>query len=214
MVFYGIDDQNGQVLAFKYFKKQVADFFNHDLEDLDFVILNVKKLTKQLALYETYKTDLNFHFECEDGTDLNSSTRMVKSLEIKNSKLKTFIVGGEPSIVRNLGISTIADKVDLRYRRFGFEISLDDFSQIISLIALDPLNETCQIIIDDGEIIFREKGWELQVGASDMREQFLFKKKYLNNFEAENVVMIDMFDHYFVMRGTDNDLLISLEHEN
>jgi len=216
MLFYSIDDQNGQVLAFKYYKKQVLDFFDHDLEDLDFVILNVKKLTKQLSLYEAYGTPLSFNFETEDATDLNSSTRMVSTLEIKNGKLKTFLIGGEPGLIRNLGISTIFEKVDIRFRRFGFEISIIDFNQILQLISLvnDPSHETVQIILDGTDIIFREKGWELNVGTSNMKEQFLFKKKYLNNFDPKEIVLLDMFDNFLVLRGTDNDLMISLEHEN
>jgi hypothetical protein len=214
MVFYSIDDQNGQVLAFKYFKKSVDDFFDRELDDINLVILNVKKFTKQLSLYESYNLPLQWVFECEDGTDLNSSTRMVRTLEVRNAKLRTFLVGGEPFIIRDLGISTIFDKVDHRYRRFGFEISLEDFNQIIELINLDPTNETVEILLTGKDIIFREKGWELEVGSIDLKESLLMKKKYWNNFKADSVILADVFENFIVLKGTDNDLLISLEHEN
>lgn len=216
MMFYSIDagEQNNQVLAFKFFKKNVSDFFDNDLEDLDFVILNVKKLTKQLSLYEEYNMPLYFEFETEDGTDINSSTRMVKSLTIRNAKLRTFIIGGEPALIRNLNIETILDKVDLRYRRYGFEISLQDYDQILNLISLDSTNETVQILIDE-EISFREKGWELQVGEkiNGVKENMLFKKKFLNNFSPTQIVILDKYETFFVLRGTDNVLMISLEYE-
>lgn len=217
MMFYTIDggETNNQVLAFKYYKKDVSEFFDHDLNDLDFVILNVKKLTKQLSLYEEYQLPLTFEFETEDGTDINSSSRMVKSLTIKNSKLKTFMIGGEPGLLRNLNIATILEKVDLRYRRYGFEMSVNDYNQVLDLISLDSTNEIVQIIVDK-DIQFREKGWELQVGQiDDIKENMLFKKKFLNNFSTDglDVVVFDKYETFFVLRGSDNVIMISLEYE-
>lgn len=214
MVLYAIDDQNGQVLAFKFFKKNVLDFFDHDLNHLDFSLLNLKKFTKQLALYESYNLPLVWTFECEDGTDLNSSKRMVKSLEVKNAKLKTFLIAGEPYIIRQLEIDTIFDKVDLKYRRFGFEVALSDFQQILKLLSLNTTNETLEIVMNGVDIVFREHGWELQVGETNLKESLLIKKKHFSNFSPTDVVTVDMFDHYVVLRGSDNDLLISTEHEN
>lgn len=213
-MLYGIDDQSGQVLAFKYFKKRVEDFFDHDLEDIDFVILNIKKFTKNLSFYEEYNLPMQWMFECEDGSDLSSTSRMVRSLEVKNTKLRTFLLGGEPSLIRNLAIATIFDKVDTRYRRFGFEMSVADYNQILNLIDLDSTNETLEIILNGSDIIFREKGWELQVSTTDINESILMKKKYFKNFDAENVVLVDLFDTFLVLRGVDNDMVISLEHEN
>jgi len=214
MILYSIDDQNGQVLAFKFFKKQPLDFFDHDLNELDFSILNLKKFTKQLSLYESYNQPLSWTFECEDGTDLNSSKRMVKSLEVKNDKLKTFLIAGEPYIIRNLEIETIFDKVDLKYRRFGFDVSLSDFQQILKLIALNTTNETIEILLNGSDIIFREQGWELKVGETTLKESLLIKKKHFSNFSPTSDVNVDMFDNFVVLRGSDNDLLISIEHEN
>lgn len=209
---YAIDDQNNLVLAFKYYRKNVFDFFDDvDLDDLDFVLLNLKKVTSQLSLYQSYNLPITCTFECEDGTDIGSSSRMVKNLEIKNGKLRTFISAGEPFLVRNLAKKTIDEKVDPMFKKFGFEVSIEDYSQIIKLIGLDSLNETVEILLDGKEIIFRERGWELVVADTTIKESLMFKKKYLSNLKPVDIILIDLFENYMVIRGADHDLMISLE---
>jgi hypothetical protein len=210
---YAIDDPSGQVIAFKNYKKNVADFFEgSDLEDIDMVLLNLNKIAKQLNFYQTYNLPLEWVFETEDGSDLSSSTRLVKTLEIKNTKLRTFIVGGEPYLIKNLAQTTIDEKMDGRYKKFGFEVSAQDYKQILQLSALDTTSETVEILLDGKDIIFREKGWELIVGSTDIKESLLFKKMYLNNVAPKDLLPIDVFENYMVLKGgTDNDLMISLE---
>lgn len=212
LTMYAIDDPSGQVIAFKTYKRNVADFFEgSDLEDIDMVLLNLNKIAKQLIFYQSYDLPLQWIFETEDGTDLSSSTRLVKTLEIKNTKLRTFVIGGEPYLIKNLAQSTIDEKMDGRFKKFGFEVSGIDYKQILQLSALDSTSETVEILLDGKDIIFREKGWELIVGSTDLKESLLFKKMYLNNIAPKDVLPIDVFENYMVLKGFDHDLMISLE---
>lgn len=212
LTMYAIDDPSGQVIAFKTYKRNVADFFEgSDLEDIDMVLLNLNKVAKQLNFYQTYDLPLQWVFETEDGTDLSSSTRLVKTLEIKNTKLRTFVIGGEPYLIKNLAQTTIDEKMDARFSKFGFDVSGVDYKQILQLIGLDSTSETVEILLDGKDITFREKGWELIVGTSDIKDSLLFKKMYLNNISPKDILHVDVFENYMVFKGTDHDLMISLE---
>lgn len=213
LLIYSLAGVDNAVHAFKYFTLKFDDYFHeHDVDELDFVITEIKKLTKQLQFYTSYEHDITFEFNTMDADDLGAGKQFVKHCFITNSVFESFIVGGEPFLVRNLTLSSIQNRVEPHLKKFGFQLAVSDFTKIKKLIALDTPSDILEIIIKKETIKFKEKKWSLDVGKINIVDQTIaFKKSYIKNVEEVDVITVDLFDTFILFRGETSDLMITLE---
>lgn len=213
LLIYTLNGVDNSVHAFKHFILEFNDYFiDHDIVELDFVITDIKKLTKQLQFYTSYDKEIEITFNTMDASDLGAGIDFVKQCFITNGVFESFIVGGEPFVIRNLAMHSIKDRVEPHLSRFGFQLKLDDFTKIKKLIALDTPSDILEIIIKDNKVKFKEKKWSLDVGSTDTHDQTIaFKKSYVKNVEEIENTAVDVFDTFILFRGDKSDLMITLE---
>lgn len=213
LLLYSLIGPDNSVHAFKYYCLNFNDFFKDtQLKEFDLILSDVKKLTKQLQFYLDYENDIEFTFYTQDGTDLGSSQYLVRQLYITNRVFESFVIADEPFLIRNLSMSSIKERVSPDLRKFGFQMSADNFLKIKKLINLDTTSDIIELNIEEGVIKFKEKKWSLDIGKTTLpNEKIAFKKKYLSNAEEIDNMKIDIFDTFLVMRGEISDLMITLE---
>lgn len=213
LLIYALAGVDNSVHAFKYFTLKFDDYFHeHDVDELDFVITEIKKLTKQLQFYTSYEHEIVFEFNTMDAEDLGASKYFVKQCFITNTVFESFIVGGEPFLVRNLTLSSIKNRVDPNLKKFGFQLAVSDFVKIKKLISLDSTYDILDLIIKNENVKFKEKKWSLGVGKTNTFDQTIsFKKSHMKNIEEVDVITVDIFDTFILFRGSTSDLMITLE---
>ena len=213
LLLYTLDGKDRQVHAFKYYILSFDDMFNdHKIDELDWIITDIKKLTKQLQFYLDYEQHITFTFFTIDGTDLGSTRYLVKQCFITNSIFESFIIGAEPFLIHSLSLSSIEDRADQQLRKFGFEVTLEDFLKVKKLIGLDTTHEVVEVEIKNEKVKLKEKKWALQVATTSAADQTItFRKKYISNAEEVDPVAIDIYDTYIILRGHTSTLMITLD---
>jgi len=214
LLIYSLIGPDNAVHAFKFYELNFLDYFssNKDFNGLDFVLSNIKNITKQLNFFTGYDKIITFNFSVVNGSDLGAGEKLVKSCYITNDIFESFIIGDEPFIIRNLTLENIKNRVNPELKKFGFKLKLDDFVKIKKLINLNSTNDAIDFTIENNEVKAKEKGWSLKIAKTDAEDQTItFHKKYIKNAEELDEIEVDAYDTFVVFRGSNSILMLTLE---
>lgn len=201
------------VLAFKNYIIPTKNYlkFSKDLESpIDIIISGSKKFVKSLGFVKKdHPIVCNLNYREDD-----SGTFLGRFFDIKNQKLKLSQSCGEETEIRDIPKDSLNQKLNPKNRKWGFEISREDFDSIKRLSNINSDGKTLQIQVDgDGNVVICEpQVWELEVDKIQTpSKSIIFNKSYLSNINDNEQIQFHVFESFMLNQDKSSNLMISFE---
>jgi hypothetical protein len=204
----------GVLLAFKNFLVKTKDYFdmNDDLENpVDVIILNAKKFVKNLNfLKESEKVSIDItHKPSQDDDDI----MVARSIQIIGGKLKVNWIAGEHYEIRDINKSILDDRLNLKHRKWNFNINKQDFNDIKKLSSINDA-KILNITVSSGKVSISENAaWELEVDVidKDKNTNLILNKKFLKCIDDTKDVDFSIFENFMLVKDEKTNLMLSFE---
>lgn len=213
ILLYSMLSSGQIILAFKSYLLETKDYLDYDEIDkiYDIVIVNGKKFVKNLNFIKL-SDKVTFEISYKESQD-NDNIMCARSIMFSGGKLKVNWISGEHYEMRDMNKEILNNKLDIKYRKWFFNISQSDFSDIKKLSNING-ERVITISVVDGEVTISEKSsWELQIDSIDNRTtSLILNKKFLNciNNEDENVEF-SIFENFMLIKDDVSNLMLSFE---
>lgn len=212
LLLYAIVGEKMNVNAFKSFIFKVEEIFTFDdiLEkEIRFIIQNASKFENTLKNY----LDFNEELECE--IFMNDDT-YADNLQIKNSKLKLSVGGGDPrGMNTTIDVEKIKNTMNKDNIDFKFVLDKGSYAKIKKIASLVK-DEDCDILtltINENKLSIGEGYWDIQI--CEVKHENLsitFPKKYFKSITfTEEEINVYVFDTFLLIDNQNTNLLIALE---
>ena len=201
------------VLAFKNYIIPTSDYlkFNKEISNpIDIVISGSKKFVKSLGFIKKESPIVCVLNYRED----DSGVFLGRFFEIKNQKLKLSQSCGEETEIRDIPKESLNHKLNPKNRKWGFEISKEDFDSIKKLSGINSDGKTLQIQVDpDGNVVISESSvWELEVDKIETTSKsIIFNKSFLSNINDNETIQFHVFESFMLNKDKSSNLMISFE---
>ena len=216
ILMYSMMGSENMILAFKNYDLKTEEYFNikEDLEyTLNIIITSAKKFVKNLAFIkqsEKIVVEVTHKFDDDDTT---SDARLV---QIKNGKFKLQIQTGENSEIRDLNKTSLGQRMNLKNKKWSFNVSNSDFSDVrkLSSINSDDSRRILHLNVDDNKVKLSELSlWELEVDeVSVTNKHLMFNKSFLSCInDGGKPVEFHVFETFILIKDDISNLMISFE---
>ncbi len=191
---------------------EYISFKEKDLEDIstiDIISINSKKLIKNLFFIKSSPK-----IQMELSYKKNDDKIQIRSAQFKGDKIKLAIQCGEESEIRDITKKTLSDRIDLKGRKWSFKVTSSKFQDIKKLASINSEGKILYINVDNNKILISENSiWELEIGEVEYsNKQVIFNKSFLSSIDSDSDdVEFNMFDSFILTKGTDSNLIISIE---
>lgn len=202
-----------QILAFKSFlvKRNTYLDIKDSLDDpLDIVISGSKKFVKSLS-FINQKHPIKSQFSWREK---ESGVNSVRFFDIKNDKFKLTISCGEDNEIKDIDKSSLEQRLNIKNRKWGFNINGEDFENIKKLSSINLDTRTINLDVDsDGRVTMSEpSSWELEVDNIESRNKsVIFNKSLLSNVKNSEILEFHVFESFILNKGSHSNLMISFE---
>jgi hypothetical protein len=204
------------MLAFKNYLLKTEDFlgFTHFDQTIDVILPNAKKFVKNLNFLKESKSptlEVSWKVSPDDEMILNA-----RSVQITGGKLKVNWLTGEHYEMRDITKKILAQRLDLKQRRWSFNISKQDFSDIKKLSSINS-ERIINISVISGVVTFAEKAaWEMEVDKLEEQKttNLMLNKKFLSSINDEGeTVEFNIFDSFMLIKHAESNLMLSFEQD-
>lgn len=218
ILMYSMMGSENMILAFKNYDLKTEEYFNikEDLEyTLNIIITSAKKFVKNLAFIkqsEKIQVEVTHKFDDDDTT---SDARLV---QIKNGKFKLQIQTGENTEIRDLNKTVLAQRMNLKNKKWSFNVSNSDFNDVkkLSSINSDDSRRILHLNVDDNKVKLSELSlWELEVDeVSENNKHLMFNKSFLSCInDGGKLVQFHVFETFILIKDDISNLMISFEQD-
>lgn len=213
ILIYSMMRSGQTILAFKNYLLNTRDYLEYDEIDqlYDIIIVNSKKLVKNLNFIKL-SDRINFEISYKESQD-DDNIMCARSILFTGGKLKVNWLSGEHYEMRDMNKEILNKKLDIKYRKWFFNISQSDFSDVKKLSNING-ERVITISVDDGKVTLSEKSsWELEIDSIDKRTtSLILNKKFLNsiNNDSDNVEF-SIFDNFMLVQNENSNLMLSFE---
>ena len=216
ILIYSMMGTENIILAFKNYDLKTEDYFDikEDIEyTLNIIITSAKKFVKNLAFIKTSeKIQMEVTHKFDDD-DTNSDARLV---QIKNGKFKLQIQTGENTEIRDLNKTMLSQKLNLKNKKWSFNISNSDFLDVkkLSSINSDDSRRILHLNIENNIVKLSELSiWELEVDEITEKDKHLmFNKSFLGCINDNGKdVQFHVFETFILIKDDISNLMISFE---
>ena len=137
ILMYAMLGGGNVILAFKNFLLSTKDYFDNDMDDfsLDIIIPSAKKFVKNLAFIKDMDK-IGFDVSYKESPD-DDSLYIARGLQISSGKFKVNWLGGEGGTIRDIGKAALAQRLDVRNKKWTFNIPNSDFLDIKKLSGIN-----------------------------------------------------------------------------
>jgi hypothetical protein len=217
ILMYSMMGSENIILAFKNYDLKTDEYFNikEDLEyTLNIIITSAKKFVKNLAFIkqsEKILFEVTHKFVNDDDTVSDART-----VQIKNGKFKLQIQTGENSEIRDLNRSSLAQRMNLKNKKWTFTVNNSDFNDIKKLATInsDDSRRILHLNIEDYKVKLSEVSlWELEVDeVTENNKHFMFNKSFLPCInDSGKPVQFHVFETFILVKDDISNLMISFE---
>jgi hypothetical protein len=217
-LIYSIMGSENVMLAFKNYQIKTEEYFNikEDLEyTLNIIITSARKFVKNLAFIkpsEKIQMEVTHKF---DDDDINSDARLV---QIKNGKFKLQIQTGENSEIRDLNKTMLDQRLNLKNKKWSFNISNSDFNDVkkLSSINSDDSRRILHLNVEDCKVKLSELNlWELEIDeVNEKNKHLMFNKNFLPCINDNgNTIQFHVFETFILVKDDISNLMISFEQD-
>jgi hypothetical protein len=201
------------MLAFKNYLLDTDEFLtNNDFDfTLDVIIANAKKFVKNLN-FLTSSEKVTIEFSYKESND-DDSIMNARSIQVVGGKLKVNWLAGEHYDLRDINKESLKKNLNLKNRKWFFQISKSDFSDVKKLSSINS-DRIINISIDSGRVIFSEKAaWELEINSidDDRNSNLMLNKRFLSCINDENDVEFSIFENFMLIQEERSNLMLSFE---
>ena len=218
ILMYSMMGTENMILAFKNYNLKTDDYFDikEDIEyTLNVIITSAKKFVKNLAFIKSNEKILMEVTHKFDDDVTSSDARLV---QIKNAKFKLQIQTGENTEIRDLNKSMLAQRLNLKNKKWSFLVSNSDFLDVkkLSTINSDDSRRILHLNIEDFKVKLSELSlWELEVDEStESNKHLMFNKSFLPCINDNgNPVQFHVFDTFILIQDIISSLMISFEQD-
>ncbi len=203
------------MLAFKNYLLKTSDYFKGDEFEftLDVIIVNSKKFVKNLNfLTDSPKVTIEFTYKESNDDD---SIMNARSIQVVGGKLKVNWLAGEHYELRDINKDSLKANLNISKRKWFFNISQNDFSDIKKLSNINS-DRIIHITIDSGRVILSEKAaWELECDSidDDRNASLMLNKKFLGCIKDDKDIQFSIFDNFMLIQDENSNLMLSFEQD-
>jgi hypothetical protein len=216
ILMYSMMGSENIILAFKNYDLNTEDYFTiKDFEyTLNIIITSAKKFVKNLAfIKQTEKIQMEVTHKFVDDEDSVSDARLV---QIKNGKFKLQIQTGENSEIRDLNKSALSQRMNLKNKKWSFNISNSDFNDVKKLASInsDDSRRILHLNVEDYKVVLSERSlWELEVDeVAENNKHLMFNKSFLSCInDVGKSVEFHVFETFILIKDDISNLMISFE---
>jgi hypothetical protein len=204
------------ILAFKSYLINTNDFIDYDNfeHSIDIIIPNAKKFVKNLNFLKNCDK-INIEFTYKESPD-DDTLMISRSVHIKGDRLKINWISGEHYDVRDINKNTLKQRLDLKNKKWSFEINISDFLDIKKLSNINK-DKVIMININSGDVIFSEKAsWELKVDSlhDDKNANLMLNKRFLNCINDDvDKIEFNIFESFMLIKDNESNLMLSFEQD-
>jgi hypothetical protein len=202
------------MLAFKNYLINTREYLDYgdDLDySMDVIIVNAKKFVKNLNFIkesEKITMEITYKESPDDDSIMNA-----RSLQVVGGKLKVNWLAGEHFEMRDINKVVLKQRLDFKNRKWNFNISKSEFSDVKKLSSINS-DRIININIIGGKVTLSETAaWELEIDSIDDRNaNLMLNKKFLNciNDNADNVEF-NIFETFMLVKDDISNLMLSFE---
>lgn len=202
------------MLAFKNYLINTREYLDYgdDLDySMDVIIVNAKKFVKNLNfIKESEKITMEVTYKESPDDD---SVMNARSVQVVGGKLKVNWLAGEHFEMRDINKVVLKQRLDFKNRKWHFDISKSEFSDVKKLSSINS-DRIININIIGGKVTLSETAaWELEIDSIDDRNaNLMLNKKFLNCIN-DNVdkVEFNIFETFMLVKDDISNLMLSFE---
>lgn len=215
ILLYSMLSSGQTMLAFKNYLINTIDFIDYGNFEypIDIIIPEAKKFVKNLNfLKDSEKISIEFTYKESPDDD---TLMIARSIHLIGNKLKINWISGEHYDVRDINKNALKQRLDLKHKKWGFEITKSDFSDIKKLSNING-DRVIMININDGKVIFSEKAsWELEVDSieDDRNANLMLNKKFLSCINDNDKIEFNIFENFMLIKDMESNLMLSFEQD-
>lgn len=202
------------MLAFKNYLINTREYLDYgdDLDySMDVIIVNAKKFVKNLNFIkesEKITMEITYKESPDDDSIMNA-----RSVQVVGGKLKVNWLAGEHFEMRDINKVVLKQRLDFKNRKWNFNISKSEFSDVKKLSSINS-DRIININIISGKVTLSETAaWELEIDSIDDRNaNLMLNKKFLNciNDNVDNVEF-NIFETFMLVKDDISNLMLSFE---
>lgn len=137
----------------------------------------------------------------------------IYSIEYCNSEYSLTTISGEQSIIKDISLSVMQSKLDIRFADGSFKLKSDYIKKILKSAMCDKKTELIAIHVKDNKVYFVGERWKLKVDDIEKSNNrvYNFDKKYLKSIITKNdFVDMYLFENYIIMKDDNSHFLFNL----
>lgn len=203
------------MLAFKNYLLKTSDYF--DMVDMNFtmdlIIPDCKKFVKNLNFLSSSEK-LTFDISYKESQD-DENIMVARSLQIVGGKLKINWICGENYEMRDINKTTLAQRLNLKNRKWNFQIEKSDFADVKKLSSINS-SKVININVIEGRVVLSEtSAWELEITKIDNRNSnLILNKRFLSCIDDSlEQVEFSMFESFILVKTQETNLMLSYEQD-
>ena len=216
ILMYAMLGGGNVILAFKNFLLPTKDYFDNDMEDfsLDIIIPSAKRFVKNLAFIKDMdKIGFDLTYKEDEDDELLYA---VRTFQLSSGKFKVNWLGGEGGTIRDIGKAALAQRLDVRNKKWTFNIPNSDFLDIKKLSGING-ERIINMDVVKGVVTLSEKSsLELEVDNlnDDRTASLILNKRFLGciNDKIDNIEFI-IFDNFMLIKDENSNLMLSFEQD-
>lgn len=216
ILMYAMLGGGSVILAFKNFLLPTKEYFDNDMEDfsLDIIIPSAKRFVKNLAFIKDMDK-IGFDVNYKESPD-DDSLYLARGIQISSGKFKVNWLGGENGIVRDISKAALAQRLDVRNKKWKFNIPNSDFLDIKKLSSINT-ERIINIEVNKGIVTLSEKSsWELEVDNlnDDRVASLILNKRFLSciNDKLDSIEFL-IFENFILVKDNNSNLMLSMEQD-
>lgn len=215
ILMYSMMSSGQTMLAFKNYLVKTREYLEYgdDLEySIDIIIVNAKKFVKNLNFIkdsEKITFEISYKESPDDDTIMNG-----RSLQVVGGKLKVNWIAGEHYEMRDINKVALAQRLNLKSRKWSFNINKSEFSDIRKLSSINS-ERIINIGVLNGKVTLSERAsWELEIESIDDRSaSLMLNKKFLSCINEMDNIEFSIFETFMLVKDDNSNLMLSFEQD-
>jgi hypothetical protein len=216
ILMYSMMSSGQTMLAFKNYIVNTREYLEYgdDMEfSIDIIIANAKKFVKNLNFIkdsEKITFEISYKESPDDETIMNG-----RSLQVVGGKLKVNWISAEHYEMRDINKVALAQRLNLKNRKWFFNINKSEFSDIKKLSSINS-ERIININVLSGKVTLSERAsWELEIEPidDDRSASLMLNKKFLNCINEMDNIEFSIFETFMLVKDDSSNLMLSFEQD-
>jgi hypothetical protein len=144
----------------------------------------------------------------------DDSLYLARGLQVSSGKFKVNWLGGEGGTIRDIGKAALAQRLDVRNKKWTFNVQNNDFLDIKKLSSINNERIINMDVIKGVVTLSEKSSWELEVDNlnDDRNATLILNKRFLFflNDKMENIEFL-IFENFMLIKDDNSNLMLSFE---